>query len=502
MMKHAIRNTALFAALLIAPLAAEAAPLLAGVARVEITDRDAGPVNDPSYVKVLVLKDSRNVAVLITVDAVAIGEIGRIGNSYLASVRTQLQKELGIPPTNILVNASHCHSVVRTDTDALTVQAVKAAWGAMVPVKTGAGTGHEDRISENRRLKMKDGSEVDMRRAYSLPRDEDVAGVGPIDPQVGLLRLDREDGKPLAVLYNFACHPIMNPPGTGNSADFPGFASKVIEEGLGDGAIALFVQGCGGDINPVRYKDVRHPPSAEPLGNRLGLSVLRAVKGIEARSGGELRMINEVIALPRGADLERRIAAIQAEQAKLLLSLHPTDINFKTFLPLLIQHKMSSDFPSFYAQGYLHDQSLGREDLTKLDAANRKNLDAYLENINTMERLTRLNVNLALLRQHLARNQAAGKPTLEVEIAGVRIGNFSMVTFPGELTVEIGLNLKRRAPAPFTFVAGYCNGYIYYLPTAKQRGNTGYAQEDCDCLVAPEWQELFESKALEILKRL
>jgi len=70
------------------------------------------------------------------------------------------------------------------------------------------------------------------------------------------------------------------------------------------------------------------------------------------------------------------------------------------------------------------------------------------------------------------------------------------------LTVEIGLNLKRRAPAPLTFVAGYCNGYIYYLPTEQQRGNTGYAQEDCDCLVAPEWQKLFETKALEMLKKL
>src|SRR5207237_138624 len=112
------------------------------------------------------------------------------------------------------------------------------AWKGMVPVKVGAGTAQEARISENRRLKMKDGSEVDMRRAYSLPRDEEVAGVGPIDPQIGLLRLDREDGQPLAVLYQFACHPIMNPPSKGNSADYPGFASKAIEESLGGGVIA------------------------------------------------------------------------------------------------------------------------------------------------------------------------------------------------------------------------------------------------------------------------
>lgn len=489
--------------LLLTPLAAlHAASLQAGVARVEITDREAGPVHDPSYVKALVLKSDTTTVVLVTVDAVAIGEIGRIGNGYLTSVRTQLQKELGIPPANILVNASHCHSVVRSDTDALTVQAVKEAWRNLTPVKAGAGVGQEDQISENRRLKMKDGSEVDMRRAYALPRDEDVAGVGPIDPQIGLLRLDREDGKPLAVLYNFACHPIMNPPGTGNTADFTGYASRVIEEALGEGALAFFVQGCAGDINPVRYKDVQRPPSAEPLGNLLGLSVLRAVKKIETKAGAPLKIINEITVIPRGGDLEARMAAIQAEQIKLLQSLKPTDINFKTFLPLFVQQKVSPEFPSFYSQGYLHDQSISQDGLAKLDATNRQSVEAYLGNLATMERLTRLNVNLALLKKHLAQNQAAGKATLDAEIVGLRVGDFALVTFPGELTVQIGLNIKKRAPSPFTFVAGYTNGYIYYLPTAEQRRNTGYAQEDCDCLVAPEWQKVFEDKVDELLKKL
>ena len=494
----AMRITAFLATLLLAPLVVQAHQLRAGVAKVDITER-AGPVNDPLYAKALVLKDETTTVVLIAIDAVAIGEIGRIGNSFLANVRARLQTELGIPPSSVVINASHCHGVVRADTERLTVQAVKAAWQGMVPVKVGAGTGHEFRISENRRLKMKDGSEVDMRRTYSMPRDEDVAAVGPIDPQIGLLRLDREDGKPLAVLYNFACHPIMNPPSTGNSADYPGFASKVIEESLGEGALALFVQGCGGDINPVRYKQVQQPPSAEPLGNLLGLSVLRAWKTVATKAGGRLKIVNEVIALPRGADFERRIAALQAEQAQLLQSLKPTDINFKTFLPMFVQHKISPDFPAFYSQGYLHDKALGKDDLTKLDATNRKSLEAYLENIQVMERLTRLNVNLALLKKHLADNQSAAKRMLDAEIVGVRIGDFTLVTFPGELTGEIGLGIKQRAAAPFAFVAGYCNGYLYYLPSEKQRGNSGYAQEDCDCIVAPEWQRLFETKALEIL---
>lgn len=477
-----------------------AGQLQAGAARVEITDHANGPVNDPSFVKALVLKDGAKVAVLITVDAVAIGEIGRIGNDYLGKVRTQLQAELGISPTNVIVNASHCHSVPRLDTDALTVQAVKEAWKNVVPVKAGAGVAKEDRISENRRVKMKDGSEVDMRRAYAMPRDEDVASVGPIDPQVGLLRLDREDGRPLAVLYHFACHPIMNPPHKGNSADFPGYASRAIEDATG--AIAFFVQGCCGDINPVRYKEVNRPPDAEPLGNLLGLSALRVAKEIATKADATLVVSNETISIPRGADLAKRIAAIEAEQTKLLASLKPTNINFKTFLPLLLQQRLWPDFPSHYAQSYLHDQSLGRDPIAKLDTDNRAAVEAYLQNLATMERLTRLNTNLALLKKHLAQNEAEGKPTLDVEVCGLRVGDFKLVTFPGEITVQVGLNIKRAANDPNAHVSGYTNGYIYYTPTAQQRLNTGYAQEDCDSIVAPEWQQVFEKKALEVLKKL
>ena len=73
------------AALLLALVArVEAAELRAGVARADITDHAAGPVHDPCYVKVLAQKNDDATVVLITIDAVAIGEIGLI-RSYFRS---------------------------------------------------------------------------------------------------------------------------------------------------------------------------------------------------------------------------------------------------------------------------------------------------------------------------------------------------------------------------------------------------------------------------------
>ncbi|MDB5390037.1 MAG: Neutral/alkaline non-lysosomal ceramidase [Planctomycetaceae bacterium] len=481
--------------------AAEVAPLSAGAAKVDITERNAGPVNDTLYARALVLKSAKTTAVLVSVDAVAIGEIGYIKNDYLPNVRARLQKELGISPTNVMVNASHCHGIVCADVEERTFQAVKAAVQNLVPVRVGSGVGHEDRISENRRLKLKSGKEADVRHAYSLPPDDEVAEVGPIDPQIGILRLDRLDGRTLAVVYNFACHPIQGVQGGANTADVTGFASQVIEDNLSEGTIALFLQGCGGDINPVLYKDVDHPRHAEPLGNMLGLSALKAVRKVKCLEDARLTVINEMLTLPR-ADREERINGLETEQRRLLQSLKGTSLNFKTFLPLAVKYNASSDFPSYSSHRYLHDKTLGRDDWNKLDVENRKNMQQYIANIHTMEQLTRVQTNLNLLKKHQASLIASGKRTVDVELLGIRIGDFVLVTFPGELTVRIGLNIKKASPHEKTFVAGYTNGYIYYAPTAEQLLNTGEAQEDCDSILAPEWQKLFESRAAELLKQL
>ncbi|MBS0204126.1 MAG: hypothetical protein JSS49_14565 [Planctomycetes bacterium] len=478
-----------------------AAELLAGVAKVDITNVDAGPVHDRLYARALVVKSGTTAAVIVSIDAVAIGEIGHIKNDYLGKVRGQIERELKISPGSVLINASHCHGVVCADVDQRTFQAVQEANQHLVPVRVGVGTGHEDRIQENRRLKLKSGREADVRHAYSLPPDDAVAEVGPIDPQIGILRLDRLDGRTLAVVYNFACHPIQGVPDGGNTADITGFSSRVIEDNQSEGTVALFVQGCGGDINPIGYKAVDAPRDAETLGNRLGLSTLLGLKQIRSTDDTRLKVINEQLTLPR-ADLAERIVAQESEQIRLLKSLKGTSLNLKTFLPLVVKYNLSTEFPSYYSHQYLHEQKLGRMDLSKLDADNRRNIQNYIDNIHTMEQLTRVQTNLALLKKHQADNIAAGKRTIDVEVAGLRIGDFTLITFPGELTVQIGLNIKQKSPHPKTFVAGYTNGYIYYSPTADQLQNVGGAQEDSDCILAPEWQALFEARAAEILKKL
>lgn len=480
------------------------AQLRAGVAKSDISRMEGVRINDPVYAKVLVMDDGKTKLAIIAMDVTAIGGIGEVGDDFLPNVRVQLEREFQIPPSHVLVNASHNHPPInflcdRYEQVERTVDAVRRAVKSMEPVKVGAGAGYEDRISMNRTLQLKNGKAWTIRHTNPCPPDSEVESVGPMDPEIGVLRIDRMDGTPLAVVFNFACHPYITVPMGGVTADFPGFSSKVIEDNLGEGAMALFLQGAGGDITSVLYKDVNRPRDSEPLGILLGLSTLKAVRQIETKEG-TLRVVNETVELPRKSDFEERIAELEAEQDELLKSLRGTSLNLKTFLPLYIRYALDPEHPSYYSYRYLQSEMLGRDELSGIDEQNRNHIQKYLNNIHSMEKLARIQDKTATLRRHQTINLEAGKPTVAMEVMGVRIGDFVLITNSTEALVEIGLNVKIASPFEYTFMAAYSNGYIHYGPPASEYPKGGY--EVTECLLAPEWQALYEAKAEEVIRRL
>jgi len=479
--------------------------LRAGVAKSDITtDAKGVAINDPLYAKALVLDDGMTKVAIIAMDAVAIGGIGDIGDDFLPKLRSRIQKELEIPGVNVLVNASHTHPPGRLlcdDADQVdrTFDAVRRAVRNMTAVKVGAGLGYEDRIMINRTLRLKSGKCWTIRQANPCPPDEEVAGVGPIDPDIGILRIDRMDGRPLAVVYNFACHPLIGVSRGRVTASFPGFASRVIEENLGNDAMALFLQGAAGDITEVLYKDVNRPRDAEPLGTMLGLSTLKALRDIRTKDA-KLSVISETIELPRRTDIPERIKSLEAEQTELLESLRFTSLNIKTFLPLYIKYALSPQWPADYSYRYLQAEKIGTDELTAMDAENRGNIEKYLKNIHAMEKLARIQDKIATLKFHKAINDEAGEATVAAEVQGIKIGDCVLITCPAEVLVEVGLNVKKASPYKHTFVAALSNGYIHYGPPAAEYSKGGY--EVTECFLGPQWQQIYEKKANELIRRL
>ncbi|GMV90629.1 MAG: hypothetical protein AMXMBFR82_04070 [Candidatus Hydrogenedentota bacterium] len=492
------------ASMVIAIGPASAGTLQAGVAKSDIsTDAEGVRINDPVYAKALVLDDGATQLAIVAMDVTAIGGIGEIGDDFLPKLRARIEGELGIPGDHVLVNASHNHPPLDficepEEQVARTFDAVRRAHESMVPVKAGAGAGHEDRISMNRTLQLKDGRAWTIRHSNPCPPDDEVVGVGIMDPEIGVLRIDRMDGTPLAVVYNFACHPYITVPRGGVTADFPGFASTVIEENL-EGAMALFLQGAGGDITSILYKDPHRPRDSQPLGMMLGLSTLKAVRGIETKDA-TLQVVAETLDLPRKADFDERIAELEAEQSDLLRGLRGTSLNFRMFLPLYLQYELNPEHPSYYSYRYLQSEMLGTDELSELDAWNRGHIDKYLRNIESMEKLARIQDKIATLERHQKINADSGEPTVATEVMGVKIGDFVLVTSPAEVLVEVGLNVKNASPFEHTYMAAYTNGYIHYGPPAHEYPEGGY--EVTECLLAPEWQALYETKAQEVIGRM
>jgi hypothetical protein len=162
-----------------------------------------------------------------------------------------------------------------------------------------------------------------------------------------------------------------------------------------------------------------------------------------------------------------------------------------------MKHAADPTHPSYSSYLYDHEKATGQNGLEHLDAENRKRLEKYLECIRRMEQLIRIRSNLQMLQRQLHRGVEG---SIKAEVQGIRIGEFVLVTFPGEPFAEIALRIKKRSPFEHTFLAGCSNGHLGYGPTADAYEKEAY--EDCLTPFAAEWQAIYEAKALEIIRRL
>ena len=121
--------------------------------------------------------------------------------------------------------------------------ALEAASQQMFPARLSAGFG-DIYLAHNRRRVGADG------KVTMLWRNAERAATSPIDPSLGVIRVDDQSGKPRVLVVNYACHAVvLGPDNRSISAEYPGYLARRLEREL-PGALCLFVQGGAGDINP------------------------------------------------------------------------------------------------------------------------------------------------------------------------------------------------------------------------------------------------------------
>jgi len=223
-----------------------AAALRAGAARIDITP-DAAKlpkgfegINDPIFVRAVVIDDGHTRAALVTVDA------GALSTETWTVVSAQAEKELQIPANHLMLTATHTHSVPFGGNKELApriVQAISQAAGKLQPVRMAYGTG-VSYINVNRNL-----IDPDTRRWWEGPNYTGIS-----DKTVAVVRFETPEGRPVAVYYNYAVHGVLNGQLDQISGDIPGATSRYIEDSLDDEAVAVWSTGASGDQNPIYFQ--------------------------------------------------------------------------------------------------------------------------------------------------------------------------------------------------------------------------------------------------------
>ena len=251
-------------------------------------------VHDPLYARALILSDGNDDVAIICLDMV---------EPWFPEVRAKIQQQLGISLT--LVNCSHTHSGMRTlhndkwqkAVGNVIYEAVEEAYANMVPVSLHAGR-------------------ASVRVAYN--RYGDAFSQEEL-PWVNVLEARTQDGDALAVLFEYAAHPVITMKGGALSADYPGYAIARIHESLGDEVMPIFAQGCGGNTNgyPVGFPLGGPYENAANTGRKLGEAVLRAMRDATEIQTDELRIRSKTIMLPLRApsrgEWEEQVSRLKRE---------------------------------------------------------------------------------------------------------------------------------------------------------------------------------------------
>lgn len=257
----------LFLALALTTSNAAAGSLRASVVKIDITPdtsqwllgyspRQSTGVHDHLFHRIVAMDDGKTQFFLVSTD------LAVVSPSFYDEVARDLQKELGIEPLQVWWTTTHTHSAPEVGPAGLPavfmgerykhepnleysgwvksklIEGIKEARARLEPARLGVGWGFA-MANINRR-----GKDVEGPSFLGMNPD------GPVDRVIGLIRLEKADGKLLALIANYAMHgTVLGAENLQISADAPGVVAEYVEEKLG--APMLYINGAAGNLAPI-----------------------------------------------------------------------------------------------------------------------------------------------------------------------------------------------------------------------------------------------------------
>jgi neutral ceramidase len=265
----------------------------AGAAKVDITPKEPVPlagyggktrmsqrVEHPIWVKALAMRDdSGATSVLVTADLVG------LSTKMVDRIAKRAQEKQGIARERLILNYSHNHSCPVTE-DVLWL------YYELTPEEAAVRDRYSARLYEQYDEVI--GKAIASLAPAELAFEQGLAGVavnrrrsrgpesrklgGQVDQDVPVLTV--KAGEQLkAVVFGYSCHTTALG-GLSINGDYAGFAQLELEKSH-PGCVAMFVQNCGGDANPlprIRGRD----DDATALAGKYGAILAEAVRQVIA----------------------------------------------------------------------------------------------------------------------------------------------------------------------------------------------------------------------------
>lgn len=392
-------------------------PFRVGAAKVDITpSKDELPkqflgILDRLYSRAIVIDNGHTSAALISLDA------GAVPNQLCQNITARMEKELGIPASNVLITATHTHSVPfgfrgNNSYEDKVFQSVKLAKESLQPARISFGKGV---------------SYINVQRDQIDPQThtwwEGANYDGLSDKTVAVIKFESLAGDPIAVYYNYAMHAVITGTLDLVSGDVPGATSRYIERALGDKAIALWSEGAAGDQNPIYFQQTYD---------------LRAIRIKDYAKRG-IDISNSMP--PGGQGLDRtnpEVALLMDEQKQMILSM---------------------------------GQMLGEEVLRAAREAKRPVSDGrLLGKSTTITCPGRERTNQG--RGGIAGTYKEGSP-VQLKLGLLMVDDIAIGAVDGEVYNEIALRLKKESPYVKTMLATLTNGMANsgYIPDDASFGH-------------------------------
>lgn len=276
----------------------------AGAAKVDITPTEPVPlagyggktrmserVEHPIWVKALALRDdSGATSVLVTADLVG------LSTKMVNRIASRAQEKHGLARERLILNTSHNHSCPVTE-DVLWL------YYEFTPAEAATRDRYTARVYAQYEEVI--GAAIAALAPAEVAFEQGLAGVtvnrrrsrgpgtrklgGQVDQDVPVITV-RSGDQLKAIVFGYSCHTTALG-GLSINGDYAGFAQLELEKSF-PGSIAMFVQNCGGDANPlprIRGKDMEATELASMYGHIIAEAVRQVIGGKMLPLAGPIR---------------------------------------------------------------------------------------------------------------------------------------------------------------------------------------------------------------------